>query len=188
MPHGFFDQRRQFSGLAGWTASVGLTAAAFLGAGLFGQPPIPPMPANPGFQPVESTYVWLAFFQDHNRLLDNAKKRAAGNPGLLPVEQERVGRRFGLSASAHAKVIPQTASFHQNFAPLAAQQRANREAIQAHKQAASRQQYMNFLLQREKMVLDAVAVLRRSMTPKDFQQLRQRIYSDYSAQRAQPAR
>jgi hypothetical protein len=51
--------------------------------------------------PIEPTAPWLAFFQAHSRMLDNASQRTVSAPALLVKEQERVAKYFALSPSVH---------------------------------------------------------------------------------------
>src|SRR6266567_5525515 len=99
----------------------------------------------------EPTDAWLAFFQAHSRMLDNANQRAAGNPALLPQEQNRVAKYFALPPSVHANVMPVTTLFRQNFGPVSAQQKTYRENVQANRQVASRQQFLSMWMQREQV-------------------------------------
>src|SRR5207302_80540 len=58
-------------------------------------------------------------------------------------------------------------------------QRANREAIEGKKANGNRQQYLAFLARRDRIILDAVDDLARTLTAQEFQQLKQRVYSEY---------
>jgi hypothetical protein len=161
-----------------------MTVWLALTPGLDAQKPFPPIPVNTGFPPVEPVSVWLRFFQTHSGLLDRAQKRAAGNPATLPYENSRAARHFKISDSTHAKIIPVTKAFSQGMAPLAAQQKSDREAIQAHKQAASRQHYLDLLNRRDKLVLDSVTSLMRTLSPAEFKQLKQSAYTEFAEQSA----
>jgi hypothetical protein len=128
---------------------------------------------------VESPYVWLGFFQEHSRLLNDAGTKGKGNPDRLRRERDRAGYRFGLTSAANAKVIPLTGSWKQLYAVVAVEQRSNRQDIQQKKATGNRQQYLAFLARRDKIVLDAVNSLMRTLSPREFQLLKQRVYAEY---------